>query len=330
LTYKTQVFVNHEGDHFRTRLTHTLETATIARAIAFALGLNSELCEAISLAHDLGHTPFGHTGEEVLNDLFIDIGGFEHNRQSLRVVDSLEIRYPEFDGLNLTYETREGIQKHVTRYDSAPDNDEFPEKWATLEAQIVSIADEIAYMCHDIDDGIYSGLLDLEEVEHELPLWNKLAGKVRVDYPKIGAELLRKETVRRLIDIEVSDAIEETDRRISLYNPQSPDEVRKLDTRLVSHSEKMSTQNEIFGSFLFDRLYRHYKVLRMSTKARMIIEALYGYYMEDDRQLPRGSKHRIERDEEKRVVIADYIAGMTDRYAMNEYKKFTDPFEKLL
>ncbi len=329
LTYKTQVFVNNEGDHFRTRLTHTLETATIARAIAFALGLNTDLTEAISLAHDLGHTPFGHTGEEVLNDLMADAGGFEHNRQSLRVVDCLEIRYPEFEGLNLTFETREGIQKHVTRYDSAPENDEFSGRWPSLEAQVVCIADEIAYMCHDIDDGIYSGLLDFDEAEKQLPLWGELIATVRKEHPDIGDELLRKEAVRKLINIEVTDTIEQSDRILSETAPKNPDEVRGLDGKLIAHSEKIVVWNELLGKYLFDNLYRHYKVLRMSTKAKMIIEGLFDYYLEDSRQLPMGSQKRL-RNEPEKIVIADYIAGMTDRYAMNEYKKFTDPFEKFL
>ncbi len=329
LTYKTQVFVNNEGDHFRTRLTHTLETATIARAIAFALGLNTDLTEAISLAHDLGHTPFGHTGEEVLDDLMRDTGGFEHNRQSLRVVDCLEIRYPAFEGINLTFETREGIQKHVTRYDSAPENDEFPGRWPSLEGQTVCIADEIAYMCHDLDDGIYSGLIDFDEAEKLLPLWGKLISDVREEYTGIGDELLRKEAVRRLINIEVTDAIEASDKLLAEFAPNNPDEVRLLQNKLINHSSNISEWNELLGKYLFENLYRHYKVLRMSTKAKMIIEGLFDYYLEDPRQLPEGSRKRLQTGKEK-IVIADYIAGMTDRYAMREYKKFTDPFEKFL
>ncbi len=329
LTYKTQVFVNNEGDHFRTRLTHTLETATIARSIAFALGLNTDLTEAISLAHDLGHTPFGHTGEEVLDELMTDAGGFEHNRQSLRVVDFLEVRYPNFEGLNLTFETREGIQKHVTRYDSAPDNEEFPGRWPSAEAQVVCIADEIAYMCHDIDDGLYSGLLDFDEAVKDLPLWGELVRDVRKEHSGISDELLRKEAVRRLVNIQVTDAIEASDKLLKEIEPKSPDDVRSLEPKVIIHSEDLTVWNELLGKYLFDNLYRHYKVLQMSTKARMIIEGLFDYYIEDSRQLPEGSLKRLDREPEK-IVVADYIAGMTDRYAMREYKKFTDPFEKLL
>ncbi|RKZ29982.1 deoxyguanosinetriphosphate triphosphohydrolase [bacterium] len=329
LTYKTQVFVNHEGDHYRTRLTHTLETATIARSLALALGANCDLTEAIALSHDLGHTPFGHTGEEVLNELLSEVGGFEHNRQSLRVVDLLEKRYPEFDGLNLTYETREGIQKHVTLYDSAPNNDEFPEKWPSIEAQIVCVADEIAFNCHDLDDGIYSGLLDFEEVENEVPLWAELAEAARADYDGLSGELLRKEVIRRLINIQVTDTISTSDRRIEEYNPSCPDEVRRLPKRLIGYSDELTSENKILCDFLNERLYCNYKVLQMSTKARMIIESLFGVYVENPKLLPAGSRYRLDCEDE-RVVVADYIAGMTDRYAMLEYKKFFDPFEKLL
>ncbi len=329
LTYKTQVFVNHEGDHFRTRLTHTLETATIARAIAHALGVNSDLCEAISLAHDLGHTPFGHTGEEVLNELLSDVGGFEHNRQSLRVVDFLEIRYPDFDGLNLTFETREGIQKHTTPYDSAPLNEEFPDKWPSMEAQVVSLADEIAFMCHDLDDGVYSGLLDFREMESELPIWRELTDNIRKSHPGIEGELLRKAVIRRLIDYQVTDGIRETDRRTKRHSPSNSDEVRGLELKLAAYSEEVGRQNKLLENYLFEKLYRNYKVMRMSTKAKMIIESLFKAYTDDPRQLPDDAKSRLE-SEPMQIVVADYIAGMTDRYAMLEHKKLFDPFERLL
>jgi len=329
LTYKTQVFVYHEGDHYRTRLTHTLETATIARSVATALGVNTDLCEAISLAHDLGHTPFGHTGEEVLNELLADVGGFEHNRQSLRVVDLLEKRYPEFDGLNLTYETREGIQKHITRYDFASESDEFPEPQPTLEAQIVCLADEIAFICHDLDDGIYSGLLDSRIVESEIPIWAELNNSARDEYPDISGETLRKETIRKLINLQVMDAIEESDSRIAKHKPTSPDDVRNLPESLVAHSESIADNNTLISDFLYERLYKHCKVLRMSSKARMIIESLFDKYLEDLYMLPNNYRKLLD-IEDRKVVVADYIAGMTDRYAMNEYKKFFDPFEKLL
>ena len=329
LTYKTQVFVNHEGDHYRTRLTHTIETATVARAVAYALGLSEDLTEAISLAHDLGHTPFGHTGEEILNELLADRGGFEHNNQSLRVVDHLERRYRDFDGLNLTYETREGIQKHVTRYDSADANNEFPGRWPSAEAQVVCVADEIAYMCHDLDDGVYSGLLDEREMRAELPLWRRIAEEVLSDYPKVDAEGLRKETIRRLINYQVTDAVEESDRRLAEMDPGSVDEIREAEGRVIGHSPELEAENELIGAYLFENLYRHYKVLRMSTKANLVMKSLFEAYTDTPKMLPRGSRRRLEVDDVP-IVVADYIAGMTDRYAMLEYKKLFDPYEKLL
>ncbi len=329
LTYKTQVFVNHEGDYFRTRLTHTLETATVARAIASALEVNVDLCEAISLAHDLGHTPFGHTGERVLDELLSDVGGFEHNKQSLRVVDELEQRYPDFDGLNLTFETREGIQKHVTRYDISEDNTEFPLPQPTVEAQVVCISDEIAFMSHDLDDGIYSGLLNTEEMESELPLWRRISDEVRSIHGNMPAEMLRKQIIRRLIDIEVTDVIVESDKRLTRFAPKSPDEVRKMEEKLVVHSDEIAKENDSTNKYLLEKLYRNYKVLRMSRKAQMVIESLFGVYLEDPKQLPEGNRRRLT-SEDSRIVVADYIAGMTDRFAMIEYKKLFDPFEKLL
>ena len=329
LTYKTQVFVNHEGDHYRTRLTHTLETATIARSIATALNLNTDLTEAISLSHDLGHTPFGHTGEEVLNELLCDAGGFEHNRQSLRVVDYLEKRYPEFDGLNLTFETREGIQKHVTRYDSAGANGEFDTRWPSLEGQVVCAADEIAFMCHDLDDGIYSGLLDAREIETCLPLWAELADRAREEYSGLKGELLRKAVIRKLINLEVTDVIIESDSRLIRLDLENTLEIREAPKQFVAHSEPIATQNEIINSYLREKLYRHYMVLRMSTKTRMIIESLFKVYVDNPRQLPEDMQNRLE-TEDPRIIVADYIAGMTDRYAMIEYKKLFDPFEKML
>jgi dGTPase len=301
----------------------------MARAISSALGTNSDLCEAISLAHDLGHTPFGHTGERVLDKLMSDAGGFEHNTQSLRVVDELEQRYPDFDGLNLTYETREGIQKHVTRYDISEENREFPFRWPTIEAQIVCIADEIAFMCHDIDDGIYSGLLDPDEMERELPLWRRISEEVRSLHGDICAEMLRKQTIRRLIDLEVTDTVIETDRQLKRFDPKSPDEVRSLEEKLAVHSDEIALENELINKYLLENLYRHYKVLRMSSKAKMIIESLFEVYLGEPKQLPVGSRRRLE-FEDSRVVVSDYIAGMTDRFAMTEYKKLFDPFEKLL
>ena len=331
LQYKTQVFVNHEGDHYRTRMSHTLEVATVGRVIARVLGLNFDLVEAIALAHDLGHTPFGHTGEEVLNELTEDIGGFEHNRQSLRVVEYLEQKYPEFPGLNLTYETREGIIKHATRYDQPGEKNLFTtaEKMPSLEAQIVNVSDELAYTSHDIDDGLNSGVLIMEELERGFPLWGDIAKDMRKKYPEINQEMLRSVCVRELINILVTDVIKESAKRIKKIAPQNIEDVRNAQYPLIGFSAEMENQLQYAGKFLYENMYRHYKVLRMATRARMIIEALFNEYMQEPRQLPKTSRNRLKTDEKKQV-ITDYIAGMTDRYAMMEYKKLFDPYEKLL
>ena len=331
LQYKTQVFVNHEGDHFRTRMSHTIEVATIGRVIARVLRLNTDLVEAISLAHDLGHTPFGHTGEEVLNELTSDIGGFEHNRQSLRIVEYLERKYPDFPGLNLTYETREGIEKHFTPYDHPGERTLFGEstKMPSLEAQVVNIADELAYTYHDIDDGLYSGILVPEELERGFPLFGEISKRIRKMYPGVDDEIWRSLCIKELINTLVTDVIEESKRRIERVAPESVDDVRAYPEQLIGFSDEISEQMKYASKFLFENLYRHYKVLRMSMKSRFIIEALFKAYLEEPRQLPTTSRKRLEHEPIKRV-IADYIAGMTDRYAMLEYKKLFDPYERLL
>ncbi len=331
LQYKTQVFVNHEGDHYRTRMSHTLEVSTVGRVIARVLGLNFDLVEAISLAHDLGHTPFGHTGEEVLNELTEDIGGFEHNRQSLRVVEYLEQKYPDFPGLNLTFETREGIIKHATRYDQPGEKNLFTksEIMPSLEAQIVNVSDELAYTSHDIDDGLSSGVLVMEELEQGFPLWGDIAKEMRKKYPEIDEEMLRSLSVRELINVLVTDVIQESAKRIEKIAPKNIKDVRNAPYPLIGFSATAEDQLQYAGKFLYENMYRHYKVLRMATRARMIIEALFKEYFDEPRQLPKTSRNRLKTDEKKQVVT-DYIAGMTDRYAMMEYKKLFDPYERLL
>lgn len=331
LQYKTQVFVNHEGDHYRTRMSHTLEVATVSRAIARVLGLNADLAEAIALAHDLGHTPFGHTGEEVLNELTQDIGGFEHNKQSLRVAEYLERKYPDFPGLNLTFETREGIIRHATRYDQPTERMLFgtSEKMPSLEAQVVNVADELAYTTHDIDDGLNSSVIEWNELERGFPLWAEIAQKMRKQYPEADMEIMRSMCVRELINVLVIDVVNESVRRIEKVNPKSSDDVRNAPFPLIGFSAKIEDQLQYAGKFLYENMYRHYKVLRMATKARIIIEALFTEYMNEPRQLPRTSRNRLKTDHKKQV-ITDYIAGMTDRYAMSEYKKLFDPYERLL
>ena len=331
LQYKTQVFVNHEGDHYRTRMSHTLEVATVGRVIARVLSLNVDLVEAIGLAHDLGHTPFGHTGEQVLNELTQDIGGFEHNRQSLRVVEYLEMKYPDFPGLNLTAETREGIIKHSTRYDQPGEKNLFTAKQVlpSLEAQIVNVADELAYTAHDIDDGLNSKVLVWDELEKGFPLWGDISKEVRKQHPEINEEILRSICVKTLINTLVTDVLEESQRRLNTVNPKSLADVEKAPYPLIGFSATIEDQLQYAGKFLYENMYRHYKVLRMATKARIIIESLFKAYMDEPRQLPKTSRTRLEEDGIKQVVT-DYIAGMTDRYAMLEYKKLFDPYERLL
>jgi dGTPase len=327
LEYKTQVFVSHEGDHYRTRLTHTMEVAQIARSIARALQLNEDLAEAIALVHDLGHTPFGHAGEDTLSEIMRDHEGFEHNRQTLRVVDLLEEKYPEFPGLNLTYEVREGIMKHETSYDH-PIPEEFnPEEKATLECQLVNLADEIAYHCHDIDDGLASDILREEEL-NQITLWNRLNDELEKKYPHLSAAQRRHQLVRMLINFEVSDLINETDRRIQRDQIKTLEDVRKAKENITQFSEATRKLNNELREFLFENMYRHYRMIRMADKAKRIITQLFEAYLEDADQLPPAFRHRFK-DEDQMQLICDYIAGMTDRFALQEYKKLFDPFERV-
>ena len=328
LEYKTQVFVNHEGDYYRTRLTHTLEVAQIARTIAASLRLNVDLTEAISLAHDLGHTPFGHSGEEALNQLMVKFGGFNHNLQGLRVVDILEERYPDFPGLNLTWEVREGIVKHSSTFDKAVEIKELaPGELPTLETQIVDIADEIAYDNHDLDDGIASGLLKESDLE-KLPIWNNICAKISKKYVKMDEERRRYLIIRSLIDLQVTDLIQEADRNINKLKIKSCLDVKKLHKKIVSFSKEMLNLRKPLREFLMQKLYHHYRVIRMSDKAKRFIQELFSVYIDKPEQLPTKIQKRIPIDGTRRVVC-DYIAGMTDRYALDEYKKLFDPYEKV-
>lgn len=327
LEYKTQVFVNHEGDHYRTRLTHTIEVAQISRSIARALRVNEDLAEAIALVHDLGHTPFGHAGEETLNQIMKDHGGFEHNRQTLRVVDLLEEKYPDFPGLNLTYEVREGIMKHETVYDH-PIPEEFnPEEKATPECQLVNLADEIAYHCHDIDDGLASDILKEEEL-NQIALWRNLDTELRERYSNLSFDQRRHQLVRMLINFEVSDLIKETRTRVAKYQIRTLQDVRNAGENIVRFSESTEKLNIELKEFLFEKMYRHYRMIRMADKARRIINQLFEAYLEDSNQLPPSFRQRLK-DENQMQLICDYIAGMTDRFALEEYKKLFDPFERV-
>ncbi len=328
LVYKTQVFVNHEGDLYRTRLTHSLEVAQIARTVARALDLNESLVEAISLAHDLGHTPFGHAGQDSLNSCMRDFGGFEHNLQSLRVVDHLEAKYAEFPGLNLTFETREGILKHCSARNARELGDvgeRFLERReAGLEAQIANIADAIAYNNHDVDDGIRAGLLTPEQLTAE-PIFAVQFHRVRERYPEIEDRRFVYEIIRRMIDGVVSDLIEATRSRLAELAPETIDDVRAHGRVLVGFSDEVNEQHVSLKRFLMRNLYKHEKVREMTDRARHMVETLFERYMADLEQMPEEfSKTAAGGDEAgKARVVADYVAGMTDRFAIKEYERLT-------
>ena len=321
LEYKTQVFVNHEGDLFRTRLTHSIEVAQIARSIVRHLKLNEDLVEAVSLAHDLGHTPFGHAGQDALNACMEAHGGFEHNLQSLRVVDVLEERYAAFDGLNLCFETREGILKHCATESAvrlgAVGERFLKQQRPSLEAQIANLADEIAYNNHDVDDGLRSGLLTLEHLA-SVHLFAGHLDTVRKTYPGIAERRLIHETIRRMINTLVTDLVRETEKNIRSYAVGSLDDVR-LAPPMAAFSTEIHQQNRELKAFLHTHLYRHYKVMRMSAKARRIIGDLFRVFMEDTRLLPPRFQRQTEIECAR--AVSDYIAGMTDRYAIREHRR---------
>ncbi len=321
LEYKTQVFVNHEGDLFRTRLTHSLEVAQLSRSIARNLGLEEDLTEAIALAHDLGHTPFGHAGQDALNACMKPYGGFEHNLQSLRVVDVLEQRYGAFDGLNLTFETREGILKHCSVRNARTLGDVgerfLKKRRPTLEAQIANVADEIAYNNHDVDDGLRSGLIDLEQL-CEIAIFKRHRAAVLEAFPQLGDRRLVHETVRRMIDTLVTDLIDASAKAIRKAAPATPDAVRAAPP-LIGFSAAMRDEQLELKRFLNEKLYRHYLVARMSSKARRIVSELFEAFLAEPRLLPPEFQARAAEDEPR--AIADYVAGMTDRYAMLEHRR---------
>ncbi|MFB4205683.1 Deoxyguanosinetriphosphate triphosphohydrolase-like protein [wastewater metagenome] len=334
LEYKTQVFLNHEGDLFRTRLTHSLEVNQVARTMARALGLNEDLVEAIALAHDLGHTPFGHAGQEALNRCMRDHGGFEHNLQSLRVVDSLEQRYAEFDGLNLTFETREGVLKRCARRHAERLGDVgqrfLDGTHPSLEAQLTNLADEIAYNSHDVDDGLRAGLLELDALI-EVPLVGEILTHVRESHPGLDARRTIYQTVRHLISHQVDDLITTTRTRVEAAAPVDADAVRTAEAPLAAFSPEMAEAHRGLKHFLFHNLYRHYRVHRMTTKAQRVIEELFTLLHGDPQLLPPQA-HESARTLEQRLgergrarAVADYIAGMTDRFAIAEHERLHDP-----
>jgi dGTPase len=330
LEYKTQVFVNHEGDYYRTRLTHSIEVSQIARTIAGALGLNMDLTEAIALAHDLGHTPFGHSGEDVLNELMAKAGGFNHNLQGLRVVDLLEERYPEFPGLNLSWEVREGIVKHSSVFDLAVKLKEFyPDKLPSLETQLVDVADEIAYDNHDLDDGLTSGLIREEDLQ-DLEIWQKINQLIDRKYAKIDPGVRKYLIIRGLIDLQVTDLITHTQAQIARYKIKKYTDVHKLGRKVVGFSAQIKELRKPLRELLMQKLYHHYRVVRMSTKAKRFIRELFCEYLEHPAQMPPEVQRRMAHEPGGlRRVVCDYIAGMTDRYALDEYKKLFYPYEKV-
>jgi dGTPase len=337
LVYKTQVFVNHEGDLYRTRLTHSMEVAQIGRSIARALGLNEVLTEAICLAHDVGHTPFGHAGQEALNECMREFGGFEHNLQSLRIVDELEERYAAFNGLNLTFECREGILKHCSLANARELGDigrRFIErKQPGLEAQLANLADEIAYNNHDVDDGLRAGLITLEQLR-EIPIVARQMAGVESEYPDLGGRRFVYEVVRRMINQIVVDVVESSLARLGEVAPSSIDDVREHRAPLIEMSDGVRVEHLELKRFLRENLYRHYRVQRMTRKARRVVQDLFEVFMDDLQLMPdehRAAAQRLEAASGKSGrarAVADYIAGMTDRYAIGEHDRLFVPGER--
>jgi dGTPase len=338
LKHKTQVFVEHEGDYYRTRLTHTIEVAQVARTIARVLGLNEDLSEAIALAHDLGHTPFGHTGEDALHEMMQPFGGFDHNAQTLKIVTLLERHYAGFNGLNLTWETLEGIAKHngpvtgtvppaLAAYDQEHDLE--LNTWASAEAQVAAISDDIAYNNHDLDDGLRAGLFTIEQI-CELPVVGDCFRAVDQEWPGLDPVRRRHEALRKVFGHMVEDVIRESQRLLAEADPQSAQDVRLLGRPVIRFSAQMFSDLKQIRAFFFTHMYRHWKVRRMRRKAGQIIREMFTIFMEDPRMLPDDWQHWASKggDSQKAWVIADYIAGMTDRYALQEYGKLTNPMEK--
>ncbi|GAB4269190.1 MAG: deoxyguanosinetriphosphate triphosphohydrolase [Candidatus Promineifilaceae bacterium] len=326
LEYKTQVFVFYEGDHYRTRLTHTMEVAQLGRSMARRLGVNQDLTEAICLAHDLGHPPFGHAGEHALNALMQDYGGFNHNTQSYRVVTKLEERYPDFLGLNLTYETREGMIKHETDYDKSDTQGFSPNKRASVEAQIANLADESAYNAHDLDDGLRAGLFTVEELD-ELVIWQELKERVGWRNGRIFDPIIRHEIIRELIGMSVNDILHNTAETIQAFQLDSPEKIQSHHENVVDYSPEFGIKIRQLKKFLLENMYRHYRLMRMQTKAERFVTELFKAYISEPRMLPKETQKHLENRELHRVV-ADYIAGMTDRYALQEWEKLFDPYHR--
>ncbi len=320
LEYKTQVFLNGTGDHYRTRLTHTMEVAAISRNISRALRLNEDLCETIALAHDLGHSPFGHKGEEVLDRLMRKHGGFEHNRHSLRIVEVLEQKYPRFPGLNLTFETREGLVKHYRREEHPSRRKGFEANCSSLEAQVANLADEITYYSHDLDDGLDAGLLSEKRLNNEVGLWNEAAHAVDREFGNIPEESRRYFILRKITDVQVIDVVTTTEQRIEESGVESADEVRLHSKQLVQYSSEHRKRNLELRRFLYQNLYYSPEVNAPHLRARKVLEQLFEFYLENHDQIGTQSRKRARRDGWPRA-ICDYLAGMTDRYALLEHER---------
>ena len=320
LEYKTQGFLNGTGDHLRTRLTHTIEVAAISRSIAGALRLNADLAEAIALAHDLGHSPFGHKGETVLARLMKNHGGFEHNHQSLRIVEELEQKYPDFPGLNLTWEVREGLVKHHTSYDHPGQRKGFDAKNSSLEAQVANLADEITYYSHDLDDGLESGLLSEKNLANNVRVWAHAARHVKKEHGDLPDECRRYFTIRTIIDLQVKDVVETSERRILAAGVKSADDVRRYPRALVQHSPKRFKQNLELRDYLYKNLYFNPVVHRPNRRALRMLVQLFKHYLEHPKEIGEGARRRVHKLGLHRAVC-DYLAGMTDRYVMLEYQR---------
>lgn len=325
LEYKTQVFVFYEGDHYRTRLTHTLEVAQLGRSIARGLGGNEDLTEAICLAHDLGHPPFGHAGESALNTLMAEHGGFNHNTQSYRIVTEIEERYPEFRGLNLTYETREGMLKHETEYDESDAADYEPDKRASLEAQIANVADEIAYNAHDVEDGLRAALFQPSDLG-QLDIWLALQEQIRWN-GKGFDDIVRRQVIRELIGMMVTDVVATAAEKLEAAGVDSPDKLQRQSVNLVHYSKPMGQMIRSLKDFLYERMYRHYRLMRMQTKAERFVHEIFQAYAREPKMLPTKTQEQLQ-DASLYQVITDYVAGMTDRYALQEWEKLYDPYSK--
>ena len=344
LKHKTQVFVYHEGDYYRTRLTHSLEVAQIARSLARSLSVDEDLAEALALAHDLGHTPFGHAGEEALHEAMLPHGGFDHNGQTLRIITSLEARYAEFDGLNLTWETLEGIAKHNGPLTGTPgsleglpwalaeyasQHDLELDSWPGIEAQIAALSDDIAYHSHDVDDGLRAGLFAVEDLR-DVPIIGPILSEVGGLYPDLEKSRLIHEIGRRLINLMVNDLLAETGCRLTEVRPESADAVRRCGRPLVGFSDRLAAENKVLKEFLFERMYRHYRVNRMTSKARRVVADLFRIYIDEPECLP--AEWRLGAEGADKTVrarrVADYIAGMTDRFALDEHRRLYDLYEE--